>query len=573
MIDKAKAVEILEEISLLLELKGENVFKVRAFSNGARVLEGQPGDLKTLIETGELEKLKGIGKGSISKILHDLYEKGESGDYEDLRKGFPESLFELFRIPGLGAKRIKVLYDELHIRSAGELEYACKENRLLALDGFGQKMQEKIIEGIRHLKKSAGQFLLSFAREEAEKLMNYLKKQKGILKIEIAGSLRRSKEIVKDIDVLVSARDPAAIHRAFGRYPEKESAVAEGETKSSLRLKSGIQCDLRTVTEKEFPYALYYFTGSKEHNVAVRTIAKKKSIKVNEYGLFKGARLIPCKDETEIFTTLGLNYVPPEARENTGEVEWVSEKKFPELVEEKDLRGVFHVHSNQSDGTAPLEAMIAEAEKMGLEYVGISEHSQSAKYAGGLDPERVKKQWKQIETLQKNFKIRIFRGIESDILPDGNLDYPEAILAGFDFVIGSIHSRFRMPEAEMTRRIQRAMRNEYLTFVGHPTGRLLLARVGYAVNMPELLATAKEEGVVMELNANPQRLDLDWRVLQDARKKGVLFSINPDAHSLEGLHDISYGVGIARKGWLEKKDVVNTMPVREMEKFLRKRKS
>ena len=571
-IDKTKAVEILEEISLLLELKGENVFKVRAFSNAARVLEGQPGDLQTLIETGELEKLKGIGKGSISKILHDLYEKGKSRDYEELRKGFPESLFELFRIPGLGAKRIKVLYDQLHIRSAGELEYACKENRLLDLEGFGEKTQVKILEGIKHLKKSAGQFLLSFAREEAEKLITYLKKQKGILKIEIAGSLRRSKEIVKDIDVLVSAKDPAAVHRAFGRYPEKESALAEGETKSSLRLKSGIQCDLRTVTEKEFPYALYYFTGSKEHNVAVRTIAKKKNIKVNEYGLFKGKRLVPCRDEKEIFETLGLNYVPPEARENTGEIEWVLKKKFPELVEEKDLRGIFHVHSNQSDGTAPLEAMIAEAEKMRFEYVGISEHSQSARYAGGLEPERVKKQWKQIETLQKRFKIRIFRGIESDILPDGKLDYPESILAGFDFVIGSIHSRFRMPEAEMTRRIQRAMRSKYLTFVGHPTGRLLLAREGYAVNMPELLSTAREEGVVMELNANPHRLDLDWRVLRDARKKGVLLSINPDAHSLEGLHDIAYGVGIARKGWLEKKDVVNTLPLPEMEKFLKQRK-
>ncbi len=571
-IDKTKAVEILEEISLLLELKGENVFKVRAFSNAARVLEGQPGDLKTLIETGELEKLKGIGKGSIAKILHDLYEKGKSGDYENIRKNFPESLFELFRIPGLGAKRIKVLYDQLHIRSAGELEYACKENRLLDLEGFGEKTQAKILEGIKHLKKSAGQFLLSFAREEAEKLITYLKKQKGVLKIEIAGSLRRSKEIVKDIDILVSAKDPAAIHRAFGRYPEKESALAEGETKSSLRLKSGIQCDLRTVTEKEFPYALYYFTGSKEHNVAARTIAKKKNIKVNEYGLFKGKRLVPCRDEKEIFETLGLNYVPPEARENTGEIEWVLKKKFPELVEEKDLRGIFHVHSNQSDGTAPLEAMIAEAEKMRFEYVGISEHSQSARYAGGLEPERVKKQWKQIEMLQKSFEIRIFRGIESDILPDGKLDYPESILAGFDFVIGSIHSRFRMPEAEMTRRIQRAMRNKYLTFVGHPTGRLLLAREGYAVNMPALLSTAREEGVVMELNANPQRLDLDWRVLRDARKKGVLLSINPDAHSLEGLHDISYGVGIARKGWLEKKDVVNTLPLSEMEKFLKRRK-
>lgn len=571
-IDRAKAVEILEEISLILELKGENVFKVRAFSNAARVLEGQSSDLKALIETGELEKLKGIGKGSISKILHALYEKGKSADYEDLRKGFPESLFELFRIPGLGAKRVKQLYEQLHIQSPGELEYACRENRLLDLEGFGRKMQEKILEGIGNLRKFAGQFLIDFASEEAEKLAAYLKKQKGILKIEIAGSLRRRKEIVKDIDILVSAKDPAAVHRAFLRYPQRETTLAEGEMKSSILLKSGIQSDLRTVTEKEFPYALYYFTGSKEHNVAVRTIAKKKNMKVNEYGLFKGNRLIPCQDESGIFKALGLDYVPPEARENTGEIEWVSKKKFPELVEEKDIRGIFHVHSDQSDGTAPLEAMIGAAEKMGFEYVGISDHSQSAKYARGLEPERVKKQWKEIEALQKKFRIRIFRGIESDILPDGGLDYPDALLSGFDFVIGSIHSRFRMPEPEMTRRIQRAMQNKHLTFVGHPTGRLLLARAGYSVNIPELLGTAAGEGVVMELNANPQRLDLDWRVLQAAKKKKVLVSINPDAHSLEGLRDVSYGVGIARKGWLEKKDVVNTMPLAGIEKFLQRRK-
>ncbi len=570
-LDKTHVIEILREIGVLLELKNENVFKIRAFENAARVLEGNPSDLKTLIETKELENLKGIGV-HISKIIHDLYEKGKSPDYEKLRKGFPESLFELFRIPGLGAKRIKILYEKLHVKSVGELEYACKENRLLDLDGFGAKSQEKILEGIGLVKKSHGHFRIDFAFAESEKLVQYLKKQKGILKIEVAGSLRRRKEIIKDIDILISTKDAGAIHNAFIRYPEVQSVVAHGDTKSSIVLKTGINCDLRTVAENEFPFALYYFTGSKEHNVAVRTIAKKKNIKINEYGLFKGTRKIACKDEAEIFQAVGLHYIPPEARENQGEIELAAKKEFPTLVEEKEIHGVFHVHSTYSDGVASLEDMIAQAQKMGWDYVGISDHSQSAKYAKGLEPERVKKQWKEIETLQKRFKIRIFRGIESDILGDGKLDYPDAMLAQFDFVIGSVHSRFNLPEKEMTTRIHRAMENKYLTFVGHPTGRLLLARDPYPVDLAKLIDLAKKMDVVMELNANPHRLDLDWRMCRYAKEKGVLISINPDAHSMEGLGDVSYGVGIARKGWLEKKDVVNTLPLPEIEKFLKKRK-
>ncbi len=570
-VDKTQVIQILEEMATLLELKNENVFKIRAFQNAARVLEGEPRDLKTLIETKDLEELKGIGKG-ISAVIHDLYEKGKSRDYESLRKGFPESLFELFRIPGLGAKRVKVLYEELGVKSIGELEYACNENRLLDLDGFGAKSQENILKGIQHLKKSQGLFLLDLACRESEKLVAYLKKQKGILKIEVAGSIRRAKEIIKDIDILVSAKDPGAIHHAFVKYPEAESVVAHGDTKSSIVLKSGPNCDLRTVTEKEFPYALYYFTGSKEHNVAMRTIAKKKGIKVNEYGLFKGKRLIPCKDEADIFKALGFHYVPPEARENTGEVEWAAKREFPQLVEEKDLRGVFHVHSTYSDGVAPLEKMIETAEKMGLEYVGISDHSQSAKYAKGLEPERLRIQWKEIDALQKRFKIRIFKGVESDILPDGKLDYPDSLLAQFDFVIGSVHSRFNMTEKEMTARVQRAMENKFLTFVGHPTGRLLLAREPYPLDMTSIIDSAKKLGVVVELNANPHRLDLDWRMGQYAKKQGVSVSINPDAHSIDGMHDITYGVGIARKAWLTKEDVVNTRPLKHIEKFLKKRK-
>ena len=572
MIDKETAVQILEQIAILLELKNENPFKIRAYHNAARVLEGQTEDLKTLIETGKLEALKGIGSG-ISETIHELFEKGKLKYYEALRKSFPEGLLELLEIQGLGPKRVKVLYEKLGVKSVSELEKACRENRLLDLEGFGAKTQQNILLGIQSLKKSAGHFLISFALKEAGLFVDDLKKVKGIERIEIAGSVRRHKEIIRDIDILVTAKDSAKVHQAFVRYPQVELVLAHGDTKSSVALRSGIHCDLRTVEAKEFPFALYYFTGSKEHNVAMRTLVKKKGYKINEYGLFKGNRLIPCRDEEEIFKRFGFHYIPPELREGEGELEAAKKGELPELVKAEDIRGVFHVHSTYSDGVASLEDMIRTAQKIGYEYVGISDHSQSAKYARGLEPERLKKQRKEIEELRKKYpKIRIFWGTESDILADGRLDYPDSILHDFDFVIGSVHSHFNLSEKEQTTRILRAMDSKYLTFVGHLTGRLLLAREGYAVDIAKIIEGAKEKEVTIELNANPHRLDLDWRYCPYAKKEGVRVSINPDAHSEEGLRDTVYGVGIARKGWLEKKDVVNTLSISEMEKFLKKRR-
>ncbi|MCM8776633.1 MAG: DNA polymerase/3'-5' exonuclease PolX [Candidatus Omnitrophica bacterium] len=571
-VDKNHVIKCLRQIAVLLELKNENIFKVRAFTNAARILEGHPKDLAALVETGELEKIKGIGSGHISRIIHELYDRGESKDLDELSREFPASLFDLFQIPGLGAKRIKVLYEKLGIKSVGELEYACQENRLLELEGFGARSQEKIVQGIQQLKKSAGHYLIHVAAEESKRLATYLKKQKGILKIEVAGSIRRAKEVIKDIDILVSAKNPATVHEAFVHYPETESVIAHGDTKSSIVLKSGIQCDLRTVREDEFPYALYYFTGSKEHNVAVRTFAKKKGIKINEYGLFRGSRRIVCKDEADIFEKLGFHPIPPEARENTGELELAAKREFPKLIEEKDVRGIFHVHTADSDGLVSLDEMIDAAEQAGFEYIGVSDHSQSAGYANGLEPKRLRLQWKRIDALQKRHKIRIFKGIESDILPDGKLDYSDSILAEFDFVIGAVHSRFNMSEKEMTQRILRAMGNRYFTFFGHPTGRLLLGREGYAVDLVKIIDAAKKANVIMEINANPHRLDLDWRMCQYAKKQGVLMSINPDAHSLDGLNDVKYGVGTARKGWLESGDVLNTFPAAQVEKILKRRR-
>jgi len=570
-IDKDTAAQVLEEIATLLELKDENVFKIRAYHNAARVLEGQPEDLKTLIETGKLEELKGIGP-AISEKIHELFEKGKLKYYEELRKSFPSGVLEMLQIQGLGPKRVKVLYDKLKIKSVRELEKACKENRLVSLEGFGEKTEENILQGIQRLKKSAGHFLISVAEKEARQFADYLKKQKGVRKVEIAGSIRRHKEVVKDIDILVTAEDPERIHNAFVKYPQVDTVIAHGGTKSSVSLQSGMNCDLRTVSEKEFPFALYYFTGSKEHNVQMRTIAKRAGYKINEYGLFKGNRFVACRDEEEIFKKFGFHYIPPELREGEGELEAAKKGDLPELVEEKDIRGVFHVHSTYSDGVASLEDMIQAAQGLGYEYVGISDHSQSAKYARGLEPVRLKEQHKEIDKLQKKYKIRIFWGTESDILADGKLDYPDSILAEFDFVIGSVHSHFNLQEKEQTNRILGAMDSKYLTFVGHLTGRLLLAREGYSVDPAKIIDGAKAKQVVIELNANPHRLDLDWRYCPHAKEKGVQVSINPDAHSVDGLGDVAYGVGIARKGWLEKKDVVNTLPLTPMEKFLKRRR-
>jgi len=570
--DKEYTVKILEEISVLKELHGANVFEVRAFQNGARALETDARDLKSLIDSGELEKIKGVGKGSISRIVRELYQSGESEEHAKLRAPFPDSLFQLFDIPGLGPRKIKTLYEKLEIKSMAELELACRENRIAGLEGFGEKTQANFLKQIEHLKKTQGHYLLDDALMECEKIVAYLKKSPSAKEVTVAGSVRRSKEIVRDLDILVSTDEPARIHEAFTQYTEADDVSSHGDTKSSIILRAGMQCDLRTVTEEEYPYALLYFTGSKEHNVELRTIAKKKGLKVNEYGIFKGEKKIACRSEKEIYEALGFSYVPPEARENSGEIELASEQAFPKLVEGKDIKGVFHVHSTYSDGKASLEDMIREAERLEYEYVGISDHSQSAKYAGGLDAEKIKKQFKEIDSLQKKFKIRIFKGIESDIKNDGSLDYDEKTLRDFDFVIGSVHSGYQMKEKEMTERLRRVMENKYLTFLGHMTGRLLLGRKGYPLDMEFLFEKSVEYGVTIELNAQPRRLDPDWRMCHSARKKGVKFSIHPDAHSVQGLSNVKLGVGIARKAWLEKKHVMNTLPLAKMEQFLKARR-
>ena len=568
MIDARTVSAVLSDIATLLELKGDNPFKIRAYENAARIVDGLGDELTSLVEKGQLTEQKGIGS-ALSEKISELVLIGRLNYYDELRKEFPPTIFDLLQIPGLGPKKVRLLYQKLGIRSLGELEYACNENRLISLDGFGEKSQAKVIEGIRLLKKHQGQFLCSDALEAAQEILALLESLPSIQRISLAGSLRRRKETVKDIDIVSSATNPVVVMERFVSLPLVSDIVDHGETKSSIRLSSGLQVDLRVVTDQEFPYALHHFTGSKEHNTALRGIAKSRGMKLNEYGLFKGETLIRCSDEAALFAALGMDEIAPELREGLGEIEAAAVHQLPELITEEDIQGIFHVHTTDSDGRHSLEEMVKAAQALGYRYLGISDHSRSAHYANGLSIDRVRAQHKAIDRLQQRYPdIRLFKGIESDILADGSLDYPDRVLKEFDFVIASIHSRFSMPEAEMTARMTKAMSHPAVTILGHPTGRLLLSREPYHVNLTTVLEAAKQYGVVVELNANPHRLDLDWRFCKHARDLGVPLSINPDAHSTAGLGDTRYGVGIARKGWMTRADILNTQPPDRIEQRL-----
>jgi DNA polymerase (family 10) len=556
--DKKTVIDILDEIGLLLELKGENPFKIRAYYNAARALETLDEDIEVLVKNNKLKEVKGIGE-AINKKITELITTGRLEYYENLKASIPGGLVEMLKIPGLGPKKIKTLYNKLDIKTIGELEYACLENRLVELSGFGEKTQKKILEGIKFVKRFSNQHLFSEAYSEANSLKQYLLKTGLVIRCEIAGSIRRKKEIVKDIDILATTNDPQKLMEIFVEYDKTRDVIAKGDTKTSITLESGINTDLRVVKDEEYPYALHHFTGSKEHNTAMRHRAKRMGIKMNEYGLFKGDTLIKCHDEEEIFRKLNLSYIPPEIRENMGEIEAAEKGEIPVLVEEKDIKGVFHVHTNYSDGVNTLNEMVNGARELGYKYIGITDHSKSARYANGLKEEDILKQFDEIDRLNEKYTdIKILKGIESDILKDGSLDYEEDLLKQFDFVIASVHSNFKMSKEEMTERIIKAVKNKYTTILGHLTGRLLLSRDGYDLDIYKVIDACAEYDKIIEINSNPHRLDIDWRYIKYAKEKGVKLAICPDAHRVEGLLDVKYGVGIARKGWLEAKDVINT---------------
>jgi DNA polymerase (family 10) len=564
--------DILEEIGTLLELKGENPFKCRAYHNASRIIASSTIDLKELIEAKELTSLKGIGSG-IAEVITELYTTGKSSVHDELKSSLPEGLLELLRIPGLGPKRVKILHATLHIANIPQLQEAAMNHRLANLTGFGEKIEKNVLEAIERLTSYAAKHLYSVAEESANKILRVLQDTRGVHLAEIAGSLRRKKEIIGDIDLLVSCDESksAQIMNVFISHPEVEKVLGHGETKSSVLLKTGITCDLRIVRKEEYPFALSYFTGSKEHNVSLRTLAKQFGWSLNEYGFSKidskekrgkAKRIVRCNNESDIYEALGLSYIPPELRENTGEIEAARKHALPDLIEEKDIKGTFHCHTSYSDGRNTLVEMVHAAMDLGWEYIGIADHSKIAAYANGLSLERVKLQHKEIDILNKKLKkCHIFKGTEVDILSDGSLDWSDKVLERFDYVVASIHSKFTMSEEEATRRLIKAIKNRHVTILGHPTGRLLLQRDGYPVNMKDVITAASDHGKMIEINADPQRLDLDWRYCRFAKEMGVKIAINPDAHTTRGLKNVHYGVGIARKGWLEKKDVINTKDV------------
>ncbi|MBI4530499.1 MAG: DNA polymerase/3'-5' exonuclease PolX [Candidatus Latescibacteria bacterium] len=568
--------EILEEIGVLLDLKGENPFKSRAYLQASRTVQGLGEELTSLVERGMLPAVKGIGPG-LASVIVELVRTGRSSYYEEVRGSVPSGLLEMLSVPGLGPKKVRAIYEHLQITTVGELEYACLENRLVTLEGFGVKSQEKILEGIAALKRYRGRYLYSEAVVEGTWMADDLMRMvSGCRRVVVAGSLRRCMETVRNINLVAEVDDPQGAIEAFLRMPGVEEVVSKEGQKAWARLSSGMEVSLVTtsVTDGVFGYLLYRYTGSERHLEAMTRRAAELGIRMDEEGMCdEGGTLLTCQDEKEFFEHLHLPFLPPEIREGNGEVEAAERGELPRLVRQEDIRGILHVHSTDSDGDQSIEELARAVRAAGYAYLGICDHSRSAAYAGGLSIERVEEQRERIDRLNAGVSpFRVLKGIEVDILPDGRLDYDDDVLASFDVVVASVHSRFTMSRDEMTDRIVRAIRNPYVSILGHPTGRLLLAREGYQVDVDRILDEAARTGTVVELNANPRRLDLDWRYLRKAKALGIKIAIDPDAHRVDGLWDITYGVGIARKGWLEVGDVINTMRVEEVLTFFREQR-
>ncbi len=571
--DKHQVAEILVEIGTLLELKGENPFKTRAYQNAARTLESLAEPLDRIVAEERLGSIKGVGEALQEKIT-TLVTTGKLPYYDALKASIPPGLVEMLEIPGVGPKKVKRLHDELGIQSIAELEAACHAGRVAALDGFGDKTQAKILEGISFKRTYASRHHLHKASGVAEPILESLRQHPEVTRCSIAGSLRRFRETIGDIDFLASSKAPAEVIEFFTTQPGILSVSAKGDTKASVVLTGGIQADLRVVSDAEYPFALAYFTGSKEHNIAMRQRATARRLRLNEYGLFKSKEetrdpklLVPCKTEDDIYKELDLAYVPPEMREDQGEFAAAEKGRIPKLVEWTDLRGTLHNHSTWSDGHETLDEIAAHMIEQGFEYWAITDHSRASYQANGLDPGRLREQAGAIRTVNRKLEddgedFRLLHGTEVDILRDG-LDFDDDLLASLDVVVASLHVP-ASDEAENTRRLIRAAQNPHVHMLGHLTGRLLLEREPYKVNQHAVIDACAETGTWIELNSNPYRLDLDWRLWQYAKGKGVKCVLNVDAHRNSQASFIRIGAGVARKGWLTKADVINTLPLAKL---------
>ena len=574
--DKNDIIGVLDLIGTMLEIKGENPFKVRAYFSGSRTLQTLEEDLGTVIEEGRLGDIPGIGKALTEKI-ETLFTTGELEFLDKLKASVPDGLLELLEVPGLGGKKINALHKKLGIDSIESLTQACNDGRVAELKGFGTKTQDKILSGIENREAYAARHLWWDARRVADRILPGLQGLPEVDRVEAAGSLRRGMETVGDLDFLVASSKPEPIMEWFTQMEGIVEVTAHGDTKSSVRFEGGMQADLRVVPPEQFYFALHHFTGSKDHNVRMRQKALSMGLSLSEWGLrpeeekdsSRSKGTVEAHSEEDIFKTLGLAYIPPSLREGMGEVEAAEKNELPELLELEDLRGCFHNHTTASDGRNTLEEIAAEADKRGWQYLGVADHSKSSFQANGLDEARLEKQVEAIRALNESgsFSSHIFAGSEVDILSGGTLDFSDSVLETLDYVVASVHNGLTQDEETMTSRIIKALEHPKVTMLGHVSGRLLLKREASKMNIQKIIDAAIANHKIIELNANPMRLDMDWRHWKKAAEKGLLCAINPDAHALPHYDFQLTGVNIARKGWLTRKHVFNTRSLGEVTQY------
>ena len=561
---------IFEAIADFLEIEGANPFRVRAYRNAARTVSGLGSELKDMVAAGEdLTKLPGIGKELAAKIC-EILESGTAKALIKLQQRIPATVIEMLKLPNLGPKRVRVLYRDLNIKNLEQLSLAARKGRIRALEGFGEKTETAIAEAIEARAQKEKRYKIAAVKPIVDSLIGFLKKVSGVIDVVAAGSYRRSRETVGDLDILITARKSSTVMKRFLEYDAIDRVLSSGTTRSSVVLRSGLQVDVRLVAQSSFGAALQYFTGSKDHNIAIRRLGQQRGLKVNEYGVFRFEKQVAGRTEASVYRSVDLPYIPPELRENRGEIQAAGDNRLPELLERKDLKGDLHLHTLATDGRNSLLEMALAAKKHGLKYIAVTEHSDRLKVAGGLDPPRLMQQIDEIERLNDQLKgIRILKGLEVEILEDGTLDLPDAVLARLDLVVGTVHSYFNLSLEKQTERILRAMDHRYFSMLAHPTGRLIDEREPYQVDMSRVIHKAGDRGCFLELNSNPRRLDLYDIYCQAARAEGVLVSINSDAHGINDFNYLAFGVGQARRGWLEKDDVLNTRPLAQLRKLLK----
>jgi DNA polymerase (family 10) len=565
--------DLFNRMADILEFKSENPFKISAYRKASRIIGDLTQDIEEIAEGGKLKDVPGIGEGMAQKIVEYL-KTGKVSKFEEVRKGISDELIAIMEIPGMGPKTLAMIHKEKGIGNLSQLEKALEDGSLLGLFGMGEKKVENIKRGIQLLRQRKGRMNLGIAFPVAKRIVEALREKAGSKKIEWAGSLRRMRENIGDIDILATGLNKEKIIQTFTHLPEVKEVLASGETKGSVIVEGGIQIDLRVVEEDSYGAALQYFTGSKDHNIHLRGIAKAKGIKINEYGVFKGEKKIGGKREEDVYRVLKMDWIEPELREDRGEIEAAQAGTLPKLVTESEIRGDFHVHSNWSDGTSSIEEIARAAQKRGYQYVAVCDHTKSLRIAHGLDESRLMKKVEEIDRVNEKMKnFRILKGVELDILSDGKLDLSDRMLERLDIIVAAVHSGFKQEKGTMTKRIIRALENPRVHILGHPSGRLLGARDPYEVEIDEVMEAAKRYGKALEINAYYERLDLDDIRCRKAKEMGIPLAIGTDSHHLDQMWMISLGVAVARRGWVESKDVLNTMSLKEILKWCRRTRS